>query len=259
MAPQTSEFVGSGEPLSEEGFSRVVTALDVPPASLWAVLAVETSGCGFLPDRQPKILFERHVFHRLTGGRFDNIDANISSPSSGDYGQGGAHQYERLARAIALDRAAALKSASWGLGQTMGENFASLGFADVESMVTAMKESEDQQLSAIQQFIQRHRLADALKNQKWSDFALVYNGPSYRDNNYDGKLRDNFAKLSTQALPSLSVRAAQILLMYLGLDPGPIDGIPGSRTRNALQQAGLAAAEINQNTIAALRDKLKAS
>src|SRR5204863_9082982 len=35
--------------------------------------SVETSGCGYLPDRRPKILFERHVFSRLTEHRYDGL------------------------------------------------------------------------------------------------------------------------------------------------------------------------------------------
>ncbi len=44
---------------------------------LWAVLSVETSGCGYLPDKRPKILFERRVFSRLTGHRFDADDPDM--------------------------------------------------------------------------------------------------------------------------------------------------------------------------------------
>jgi len=80
---------------------------------IWSVLGVETSGCGFLPDRWPKLLFERHIFHRLTGGRFDAEDPDVSQPTPGGYGRSGAHQYNRLAAAaIALNRGAALQSAS---------------------------------------------------------------------------------------------------------------------------------------------------
>jgi hypothetical protein len=31
---------------------------------LWSVVVVETSGCGFLPDRRPRILFERRILVR---------------------------------------------------------------------------------------------------------------------------------------------------------------------------------------------------
>jgi hypothetical protein len=36
-----------------------------------AVLTVETLGSGFLPDRRPRILFERHFFPSETKGAFD--------------------------------------------------------------------------------------------------------------------------------------------------------------------------------------------
>src|SRR5258706_215377 len=102
------EFVGQTRPLSTEGITAATDTLSVAPAEVWTVMAVETKGCGFLPDRRPQILYERHIFHRLTGGRFD--DGDISFSSSGGYGPGGAHQYERLSRAIAFDRNAGLQS-----------------------------------------------------------------------------------------------------------------------------------------------------
>ena len=113
-------------------------------------------------------MFERHIFHRLTGGRFDAGDADVSQPTSGGYGPGDTHQYDRLAAAISLDRDAALQSASWGLGQIMGMNFQAAGFDSAEDMVTAMVESEDRQLLASAKFIKRqHGMADALKDHDW--------------------------------------------------------------------------------------------
>ena len=260
MASEVSEFAGSAEPLSTATFSQVKHLLNVEPAAIWAVLAVETSGCGFLPDRRPKILFERHIFHRETQGRFDAQAPDISNAQSGGYGPEGAHQYERLARAINLDRTAALKSASWGLGQTMGFNFADIGFDDVESMVAAMKQAEDPHLVAMERFIKNNGIDQALREEKWADFARVYNGPNFADNNYDGKLRDNFSKFSHGSLPDLLVRSAQIFLMYLGyLDskPGSIDGVLGTNTRRALKQAGLDDSLVNDATILSLKGMLK--
>src|SRR5271157_1553905 len=111
------DFAGPGAPLTSEGMSRSSDAVGVGLPEMWSVVSVETSGCGFLPDRRPKILFERHIFHRLTSGRFDADDPDVSQPSQGGYGPSGTHQYDRLAAAIQLDRAAALQSTSWGLGQ----------------------------------------------------------------------------------------------------------------------------------------------
>jgi len=256
MASGVSEFVGSAEPLSAATFSDVTSRLGVEPAAIWAVLAVETSGCGFLPDRRPKILFERHVFHRQTGGRFDDEAPDISNSQSGGYGPEGVHQYDRLARAIPLDRAGALKSSSWGLGQTMGFNFAELGFDNVELMVAAVKKSEDSHLLAMERFIKNHGIDQALKSHRWADFADVYNGPNFEDNNYDGKLRDNFTKYSKGPLPDLIVRSAQIFLMYLDLKPGPIDGVLGAATGSALKQAGLDNSVVNEATIVSLKEVL---
>src|SRR5215472_1200208 len=92
-----STFQGSGLALSNDGLAQVASNLATHAAEIWTLLAVETSGCGFQPDRRPEILFERHIFHRLTNGKFD--DGEISDPSPGGYGQRGAPQYDRLALA----------------------------------------------------------------------------------------------------------------------------------------------------------------
>jgi hypothetical protein len=89
----------------------------------------------------------------LTGGLYDASHPDISAPSEGGYGAGGANQYNRLAEAVTLDRQSALKSASWGLGQVLGLNYTSAGFADVEAMVAAMVVSEDNQLAAMAAFL----------------------------------------------------------------------------------------------------------
>jgi hypothetical protein len=225
-------FVGRSRALSKTGFATVGESLAVKAQEIWAVLAVETSGCGFLADRRPQILFERHYFHRLTGGRFD--DGDISDPTAGGYGASGAHQYDRLARAIAKDRTAALRSTSWGLGQIMGDNFAAAGFADVETMVAAMVDSEDAQLLGVGAFLQSSGLDAPLHAHDWASFARGYNGPDFAKNHYDVSLRGEFQKYSFGAMPDLDLRAAQLYLTFGGFDPGPVDGVLGKRTRAAL-------------------------
>jgi hypothetical protein len=201
---------------------------------IWTVMAVETSGCGYLPDRRPQILFERHIFHKLTGGQFD--DGDISDPTPGGYGPRGAAQYDRLARAMAKDRSAALQSASWGLGQIMGMNFRSAGFSNVEDMTAAMSASEDQQLLAMANFLKSTGLATPLAMHNWAAFARGYNGPNFAINRYDVKLNGEFQKFSTVGVPDLNARAAQLYLTYLGFHPGTIDGVAGQHTLDALAQ-----------------------
>lgn len=227
-------FAGAGRPLSESGLSKAGDDLGVGLPALWAVMTVETKGCGFLPDRRPQILFERHIFHRRTNGRFSATAPDVSNPSAGGYGPSGSHQYDRLQTAINLDRKAALESTSWGLGQVMGFNAAIVGFADAENMVGAMCDSEDAQFQAMIAFIVSNSLSKYLQATDWANFARNYNGPDFQKNKYDEKLAKAHARFVAGPLPSLTVRTAQLYLTYLGQTPGTVDGWFGTNTQNAL-------------------------
>jgi hypothetical protein len=228
----TLAFQGTAKALSSDGLNAAATSIGVHAPEVWTVLGVETSGCGFLPDRRPQILFERHIFHRLTGGKYD--DGQVSDPAPGGYGAYGAHQYDRLALAVVKDRNAALQSASWGIGQIMGMNYRQARFSNVEEMVSAMCASEDEQLGAFANFLLSSRLASALKAHDWTGFARGYDGSNYVINRYDVRLAGEYAKCSLGVLPDLTVRAAQLYLTYVGYHPGPIDGVAGVSTLSAL-------------------------
>lgn len=252
----TLDFSGKATPVTEAGITQATRRLRVNAPEIWTVLEVETTGCGFLPDRRPRILFERHIFHRQTQGDFDATAPDLSNPQSGGY-LGGVREYDRLACAIALDRGAALRSASWGIGQVMGFNAGLVGFQDVEIMVVAMRESEDEQLQALFQFVIANELDTALRQHDWERFARGYNGPSFAQNEYDKKLGAAFSRFSAGPLPDLTVRTAQMLLMYRGFGPGPIDGQIGRRTRSAVsrfqEQVGRpATGDLDDATLAAL-------
>ena len=227
-------FSGKGLPLDEIALNDATLLLCVDAASLWSVISVETSGIGFLPDRRPKILFERHIFSSQTGGKHDAQYPEISNSHTGGYGKTGAEEYARLEKAMALDPHAALMSASWGLGQIMGFNFKAAGFGSVEEMVSAMTASEGKQLNAMAKFMIKTGLFEPLQQKNWAKFAEKYNGPGYAKNRYDEKLAEFYEKYSKGDLPDLSVRAAQLYLVYLGFDPGPVDGEFGKKTLSAL-------------------------
>lgn len=229
-----AEFAGGGPPLTRDGLEGIASRASIGLPELWSVLSVETSGCGYLPDRRPKILFERHVFSRLTEHQFDEDDPDISQRTAGGYGLPGAHQYDRLNAAIQLDRSAALQSASWGLGQIMGENFRTAGFDTVENMVDAMVASEDDQLRAMVGFMQTMKLVDTLTGHDWQGFARRYNGPNFAANNYDGLLAHFFQRYTDGALPDLTVRRVQVCLTYRGFKVGVIDGLLGAATKRAI-------------------------
>lgn len=230
-----SNFIGSGKPLTQSAFDGAVKRLG-DAASLWSLISVETRGFGFFSDKRPKILFERHIFHQRTGGRFDTSHPDISSSSAGGYSKDSA-EYDRLAHAVALDANAALESASWGLGQVMGFNAGELGYLGASGMVTSFLNGEDEQLEATVRFIERNNgLLTALKAHAWQTVAFFYNGPNYAINQYDTKLAQFYAKYSAGSMPSLAVRTAQARLLYLGIDPNGVDGVVGNGTRNALGQ-----------------------
>jgi hypothetical protein len=146
------DFQGAGAPATREGILAVLDTLNLKLPQLLAVVTVETSGCGCFADRRPTILFERHIFSKQTGGKFDAQNPDISNRTPGGYSHGHA-EYNRLAEAVQLDRTAALKSASWGLGQLMGFNFDKAGYDSVEAMVQKNMESEDEQLMAMANFL----------------------------------------------------------------------------------------------------------
>jgi hypothetical protein len=239
-----ADFVGTALALSQDGFSSATAMNGIDAPALWAVLSVETSGCGYLADKRPKILFERHIFSRLTRGQYDHSHPDISAPTAGGYGASGANQYLRLQTAVQLNRDAALQSASWGLGQIMGENHAAAGYPDAGSMVAAMVASEDAQLGAMASFIKANGMGKHLQTQDWAGFARMYNGPNYASNNYDGLLQHFYARYSTGSPPDLTVRAAQIYLTYRGFNVGAIDGLIGANTVTAVKafQASIGAA-----------------
>ena len=125
----------------------------------------------------PELLFESHAFHQRTGGKFDATHPGISTPTwVYNYGPGGAHQYDRLHKAIALDRKAAIESASWGRYQIMGFNYSEAGYDNAEELVADMCDSEAYQLDAFVAYLQNTGLDEDLKAHNWRGFARGYNG-----------------------------------------------------------------------------------
>ena len=180
------EFAGKATPLDDQAIEAAATKLGCSVAAVRAVIDVESRG-GFFPDGRPKILFERHYFSRLTKRKHDASHPHISLPKWGGY-KGGTPEYDRLGEAIKLDRDAALRSASWGLFQIMGDNYKICGFGSAEDFVKAMVSGEAAHLDAFVAFVKKNRLDDELIRLDWAGFARGYNGPAYKANKYDTKL-----------------------------------------------------------------------
>ena len=196
--------------ISEDTWKQLATRLDVELAALKAVAEVESSGSGFLPapDRRPKVLFEGHVFHRLTAGRHSLTHPAISHPGwdRSRYARSLAGEWKRLDTAATLDPAAAMQSASWGAFQIMGFNYALCGFDSVGRFVQALAAGADGQLEAFATLLSRpgSPMIGPLRRKQWAKFASLYNGPGYRQNRYDEKLATAYARHA--AAPAGSAR-----------------------------------------------------
>lgn len=185
---ETRTLVKANYP-SNEAFIAAAWMIDCDVAAIRAVARVEASSQGaFNSGGEPTILYERHLFHRLTQGRFDKSHPSLSNAVGGGYGKY-SEQHAKLARAAKLDREAALKACSWGLFQILGQNHKLAGHHTVQSFVNAMYQNVDNHLRAFVFFIYADvRLLKAIREGDWLTFALAYNGPRQADHDYSGRI-----------------------------------------------------------------------
>ena len=184
--------------LNDDDFKWASARLGISVPTVKAVAKIEANGGGFMPTGEPKILFEAHIFHRLTQGKYDNSHPDISSAKwDKRLYLGGVEEHKRLERAVKLDREAALQSASWGMFQIMGFNYKQCNYDLLQQFINAMYRSERDHLVAFIEFIRSRKLAPLLKAQDWAGFAAKYNGPQFRKNKYDEKLKRAFEEFSS--------------------------------------------------------------
>lgn len=189
------------------GANRLACSPDV----LMTVNKVEAPRGGFLPDGSLTILYERHIFHRYTKGKYSltpNLD--ISNPKPGGY-VGGASEWGRWNRAAKLNQWAAEMSASYGKFQIMGFNHTNAGYSSAQAMIEDFKLGEHRQLEGFINFIFSLDLDDELQrvsNEQdeakrmviWAQFARIYNGKGYAKNQYDLKLEKAYKAVKKQKL-----------------------------------------------------------
>lgn len=183
--------------LTLDDIKQCANYLCVETAALQAVISVETRGAGFNKDGTPIILFEPHIFYRLL--RHKRLKTTLIKaikeiphlcyPRWGQHPYGtSSSQHARLAVAAKYDRASALESCSWGLGQVMGFHWHALGYTSLQAFVNAMYQDEKEQLLAMCRFIEKNGLVAALQNKAWEHFARGYNGAGFAKNAYHVKL-----------------------------------------------------------------------
>lgn len=161
---------------------------------LRAVAKVESGGSAFDNAGRPKILFERHVFHRLTDGQWDGTSFSNSSPGGYD-----ESSWSKLTQAAAKDPDAAFSSASYGKFQVMGANWNALGYTSSIALAWSTVQSEAASYELLARFIERNGIKAKLAALSTNPaacrpLALAYNGPAAEARNrYAEKLAEAMA------------------------------------------------------------------
>ena len=164
----------------------------IEPAALHAFADIESNGAGFTKEGRAVILYEPHVFSRLTKGQWDGYapaGVVLSYPKWVPPGQRPVgcdfHPYQLdqigrwglLAFAAELDFEAALKACSWGAFQILGQNHAVIGYPTAWHMVVAFHEGEQAHLDAAVAFLAANDVLTAMRKGDWARVITVYNGP----------------------------------------------------------------------------------
>lgn len=147
------DFKGAAARLDAVDIPRMAARINVPEDRVRAVDETESRGSGFDKLGRPKMLFEPHLFYRmLTGADRDKaVAAGLAYPKwKKDYP---ADSYPRMVKAMAINRDAALKAASWGRYQCLGDHYAMLGYASPDAMVRAFMDDEETHLEGFVTFI----------------------------------------------------------------------------------------------------------
>lgn len=187
--------------LTEQDFQKAAERLGVEVAVIKAVKEVESGAYGpFLPSGRPPILFEGHIFWKELKKRGIDPVSKLAGNEDILYEKwtrkylGGEKEYSRLEKAMKIHEEAALASASWGMFQIMGNNYAECGKHSVAEFVEAMRRSEADQLMLFIAYLETCKLQPYLKKMDWAGFARKYNGPAYSENKYDQKLEAAYRK-----------------------------------------------------------------
>lgn len=176
--------------LNDSHFQKAADQLSVPVSYVRALYEVESSGNPFI-DGRPTILFEPHIFSRLTGHQYDARCPRLSSRRWNRllYPRLQSERYLQLARAVMIDPEAGFSSASYGAFQILGVNHKRCGVSTAMEFAWQEAQSEENQLKHFVSFIQTDPILwRALRQGDWVTVAKRYNGSAYYKNRYDVKL-----------------------------------------------------------------------
>lgn len=195
MQLNPQDFRGRADKIDDLDIPRIGSVIGVGEDEVHALMEVEAGSSGFDAQGRPKMLFEPHVFYRNLSGmeRERAVAQGLAYPKwrSGNYP---SDSYPRLRQAMAINAEAALKAASWGRGQILGENFGLCNYASVFEMVQAFMDDEAAHIQGMIDFIIANNIDDDLRAHRWETVARVYNGPGYATHNYHGRLEAAYRK-----------------------------------------------------------------
>lgn len=184
-----SRFTNINAPaITAAEMARVATRLGCTVKQLRAVSIVESSGGGFDKDGRPEILFERHLFHRQTLGKWS--PASFSQASGGGYAES---SWDKLGLGCAKNPDAAFGSCSWGKFQVLGLHWSKLRYASPYALAFSTVASEAAHYELLARYIEAFGLTDELRAlsrdpDDCRTFAKGYNGPAYAVGGYHQKL-----------------------------------------------------------------------
>lgn len=195
-------FQGRAARLAQGDIGDAAKELGVETAVLLAFTEVEAAGKGFDTQGRPKMLFEPHVFYRELGNTSARAVAVQLGLAYAKWlpGKYPSDSYPRLMRAIEINETAALRSASYGLGQILGSNHLACGHTTVQDMVSAAMASERAQLFQMVTLMRAWGMVpmltgkDFTRPDSWRQAASKWNGAGYATHNYHGRMAAAYAK-----------------------------------------------------------------
>jgi hypothetical protein len=215
-----------GLPMSLKVYEEVFLGSKYEPEALWAVLSVESGMWGFDRERNIKLRFEREKFKKFVSEKEYEEFEKLS--------QGKQKNRDLFEIAESINKIQAYKSTSFGIGQIMGFHHKVIGYKSVEDMVKDFRQGEDAQVRGFIKFLEKSGAGKHLINKDWQSFARIYNGPGYEIHSYDKRVEAWYQKHKAFK-PDFYTRNLQIILHYLGYNPGPVDGIWGNWTQTAVE------------------------
>jgi murein DD-endopeptidase MepM/ murein hydrolase activator NlpD len=210
------DFLGgyTGEKIEDKDYEDAANKLGCEVEVIKAIAKQETGklealGLGaFDKQNRPTILYERHIFSKMTDRAYDSKYPDLSSEKEylagtakdkeGKKYDDGEHyglfswQYKKLAKATLLNKEAAIQACSWGKFQVLGSNYKLCGFSSAVAFAKAMCKSEKEHLNVMVSFCIGNKLEPALKSKNWKAIAMTYNGPKYKKNKYDTELEAHY-------------------------------------------------------------------